>query len=81
MSDEDRPVTGSGNPDSIMIRLPGKADVDGKAKTFLIQVDKLEGTQTPDSYRKIVLHGVTLISQQGDLFEFELLEQWGIRLE
>jgi hypothetical protein len=81
MSDEDRPITGSGNPNEIMLRLPKKAEHDGEAKTFFIRVDNIEGTQTPDRFKKIVLSGVILVSQQGDVFEFELSEVWGIRME
>jgi hypothetical protein len=76
MSNEDRPITGSGTLAEIMIEIPAKGDPEGKVKHFSIKADNLEGTATPEPYTKIILKGVRLTSQQENVFEFELLHSW-----
>ena len=68
VSDEDRPVTGSGLPTSITITLPPKTEIRQQAnKTFecTIQTDPDAGGN-PNPYKQIKLNQVKFISALPD---------------
>jgi hypothetical protein len=79
---DDRPITGSGALDSIMIKLPKKADPDGKAKTFTINVNnKLDNPTEPDPFTTLSLNGVELTSMRNGKFTFKLLPDWFMEIK